>query len=137
MIRTYLKERKENLQMYRMTRLGMDITLVTDEIGRKASTTSYQIGRHIQHTKDAKDSVIRYFMKKDDLEPVVMEKLMELQEMNILTLLDCRLAGEKILDLVLHPKARFSFIFIGVFNLTFMELMVLSLAITLLYSIIS
>lgn len=137
MIRTYLKERKENLQLHRMTRLGMDITLVTDEIGRKKSTTSYQIGRHIQHTKDAKESVIRDFMKNDDLEPMIMEKLIELREMNIITLLDCRLAGEKILDLVLHPKNRFGFIFIGVVNLTFMELMVLGLVLTLIYSIVS
>lgn len=133
MIRTYLNKRSEELQMHRISRLGTDITLLTDVIGEKKSTTSYQIDSHIKHTQDVKDSVLQYFMKKNDLEPIVLEKLMELQEMKISTLLDCRRVGEKILDVVLYPTTRFRFIYLGTLKLTFMELMVLSLSITLIY----
>lgn len=115
----------------------MKIMSSTDKISRRETASSYQIDRHIHNTNVVKELINEFFTNTKDLEPTVIEKLNELKEMRITTLIDCRLAGEKILDLVNHPEARFNLIYIRVFNLTIMELLFLGFSFTLSYYLIS
>lgn len=133
MIKKYFYDRKENVLLHRISRLATNMMYSTDYLGRRKATTDYQIERHIQHTKAVKERVIKVFQEKKDLDVTTLKKVSELQEVKISNLLDCRITAEKILDLTVHPRTRFNFIFLGVLNLTFMELMVLSLIITMIF----